>query len=607
MISTSVSQTAFDARAVREQLERILANSEFAQSERMCRFLRLAVEYSLENRACELKEYLIGVEVFDRPSFDPRLDPIVRVEARRLRSKLDKYYEGEGSKDEILIGLPKGGYAAVFGSRETCKKQPLRAFTPSTIAVLPFSNLSPGGDSEYFSDGLTQELIHGLTRVQGLRVVAWTSAAQLRGFSYDAQAIGQQLSVAAVLTGSVRRAGSRVRIGVQLIDTASNYYLWSDVYDRELDDLLQIQDEISRAIVTALRITLADHLPPPVPPKRPFDFEAHNLYLRGRVEWNKRTDAGLSLSVDYFEQAIARDANFALAWAGLADAYTLLGDYTLLPPDVALPKAKRAALKAVELDPSRGEAWASLALIGTTYEWDWATAEACYIRAIDLNPGYASVHMWFGTDHLAHMGRFDEAYREIELACQLDPWSPMNIGSQGFVHLLARQYDAALEIYTKALELDRNFYKVWTLIGRALLQKGEYDEAVRMLEKGRTLGGLIPNILGALGQAHALAGRPEQARVLMEELKVLAHRRYVPATCYAMVHLGLGEKDLALQVLEAGCERQELSMVALAVHPAYDCLRDEPRYRGMVHRMGLDSALEAAGRSWSFPFSAPAG
>jgi TolB-like protein len=469
--STSVPQTSFDARAVRRQLERILANSEFAQSERMCRFLRLVVEYSLENRAGELKEYLIGVEVFDRPSFDPRLDPIVRVEARRLRSKLDKYYVGEGSRDEILIGLPKGGYAAVFGAGETHKKQPFRASTPSTIAILPFSNLSPGGDSEYFSDGLTQELIHGLTRVQGLRVVAWTSAAQLRGASDDVKAIGQQLSVATVLTGSVRRAGSRVRIGVQLIDTASNYYLWSEVYDRELDDLLQIQDEISRAIVSALRITLADHLPRPVPSKKPFDFEAHNLYLRGRVEWNKRTDTGLPLSVGYFEQAIARDANFALAWAGLADAYTLLGEYCLLPPDEAVPKAKRAALRAVELDPSRGEAWASLALIGTTFEWDWATAEAHYIRAIELNPGYATVHMWFGTDHLANMGRFDEAYREIELSRQMDPWSPMNIGSQGFLHMLARQYDAALQIYGKALELDRNFYKVWTLLGRALIQR----------------------------------------------------------------------------------------------------------------------------------------
>jgi TolB-like protein/Tfp pilus assembly protein PilF len=602
--STSVPQTAFDAWAVRQQLERILANSEFAQSERMCRFLRLAVEYSLEDRACELKEYLIGVEVFDRPSFDPRVDPIVRVEARRLRSKLDKYYEGEGSRDEILIGLPKGGYAAVFGARETRKKQPLKAHTPSTIAVLPFSNLSQGGDSDYLSDGLTQELIHGLTRVQGLRVVAWTSAAQLRGASYDVQGIGQQLSVAAVLTGSVRRAGSRVRIGVQLIDTASNYYLWSEVYDRELDDLLQIQDEISRAIVSALRITLADYFPPPVPPKRPFDFEAHNLYLRGRVEWNKRTDTGLPLSVEYFEQAIARDANFALAWAGLADAYTLLGEYTLLPPYEALPKAKRAALRAVELDPSRGEAWASLALIGTIFEWDWATAEAHYIRAIELNPGYATVHMWFGTDHLAHMGRFDEAYREIELSGQMDPWAPMNIGSQGFLHMLARQYDAALQIYARALELDRNFYKVWTLLGRALIQKGDYDEAVRTLEKGRALGGAIPNVLGALGQAHALAGRPERARALMEELIVLSRQRYVPATCYAMVHLGLGEKDLALQSLEAGCDRREFSMVALAVHPVYDCLRDEPRYRAMVHRMGLDSALEAAGRSWSFPFSA---
>ena len=598
-------QIPFDARAVRKQLERILANSEFAQSERMCRFLRLAVEYSLGNRAGELKEYLIGVEVFDRPAFDPRVDPIVRVEARRLRSKLEKYYEGEGARDEILIALPKGGYAAVFASRQAeTRKQSVRP-ADATIAVVPFSNLSPGGDWDYFSDGLTQELIHGLTRVQGLRVVAWNSAVQLRGATYDIHAIGKQLSVAAVLTGSVRRAGSRVRISVQLIDTGTNYYLWSETYDRELDDLLQIQDQIGRAIVGALRITLADHLALPVLRKAAFPFEAHNLYLKGRFEWNKRTAAGLRLSVEYFEKAIAIDDTFALAWAGLADGFTLLADYSLMAPAEAMPKAKHAAQRALELDPSRGEAWASLALIASLFEWEWEIAETHYLRAIELNPGYATVHMWYGIDHLAQLGRFEEAYREIELARQMDPWSSMNIESEGFLHLLAKEYDAAIQFYREALAVDRTFYKVWTSLGRALIQKGEYEEAIRMLEKGRSLGGAIPNVLAALGQAHALAGRPERARSFLEELRTLAGSRHVSSTCYAIIHMGLGEKELALQALETGCDRRELPMAALAVHPAYDSLRDEPRFAALVERLGLTSAMQSPARPVTVQLSAP--
>ncbi|MDP9168988.1 MAG: hypothetical protein M3N54_00100, partial [Acidobacteriota bacterium] len=218
-----VSENTFSAPVVRQQLERILINGEFAQSERMCRFLRLAVEYSLENRAAELKEYLIATEVFDRkPSFDPRLDPIVRVEARRLRSKLAKYYEGEGSTDEIVIELPKGSYAALFSPR-TLNPPPSPA-GEGTIAILPFTDLSAQAGSEYFSDGLTQELILRLTRVEGLRVVAWNSAVQLRGAGDDIPAIGRQLKVASALTGSVRRVGKRVRIAVQLIDTATNQY-----------------------------------------------------------------------------------------------------------------------------------------------------------------------------------------------------------------------------------------------------------------------------------------------------------------------------------------------------------------------------------------------
>lgn len=278
------------------QLERILGSAAFAQSDRMCRFLRMVVEYSLENRAGELKEYPIALQVFDRkPSFDPRIDPIVRVEARRLRTKLGNYYEREGIDDEIRIELPKGNYAVRFSRRPVFApvavarvvEKPAASSSEAAVAVIPFANLSPDEENDHFSDGLTQELILGLTRVPGLRVVAWTSAAHLRG-EHDFQAVGKRLNVGAVLTGSIRKAGGRVRVSAQLIDTADSSYLWTDAFDRQLRDLLQIQDEISRAIVGTLRIHLAARLSSPALRPATYNFETINLYLKGRFEWNRR-------------------------------------------------------------------------------------------------------------------------------------------------------------------------------------------------------------------------------------------------------------------------------------------------------------------------------
>jgi TolB-like protein/Tfp pilus assembly protein PilF len=571
------------------QLERVLASSAFAQSDRMCRFLRLVVEYSLENRGGELKEYLIGTRVFDRKSsFDARLDPIVRVEARRLRTKLQQFYEREGREDEIRIELPKGNYAAQF-SRKVAPEPvaPVPAPRPPdpAIAIIPFANLSPEGETEYFSDGLTEELILGLTRVPGLTVVAWTSAAQLRG-EHDFHAVGQRLNVGAVLTGSVRKAGRRVRITAQLIDTNNSSYLWTEAYDRELQNLLQIQDEISRAIVGTLRSQLTERFAFPPIRRAPYDFEAHNLYLKGRFEWNGRTSRGLLNSVGYFEQAIALEPGFALGWAGLADAYTLLAEYGVTPSEDSVPKAKRAALRAVELDPSLGEAWASLALVLGIYEWEREEAEECYQRSISLNPGYATAHYWYSADHLAMLGRFDEAEAEARLARMLDPWSAIVVESEALIKLLRGQYDEAIRLHRQSLAIDPKFYKSWTSIGRALIQKGDYEDAIGMLQQGRALGGDVPNILGALGQAYALAGRTEDARHILRQLSASGARR-LSCTSMAIVHLGLGEGDLALDALESACDHRETPVNALKVHPVYDPLRSKPRFQALLRRVRL--------------------
>jgi TolB-like protein/Flp pilus assembly protein TadD len=575
---------------IQDQLQRILSSKPFAQSARMSRFLRFTVERAVCGQPDRLKEYVIGVEVFDRKaSYDPRVDPIVRVEARRLRSKLKIYYETEGLSDELIIEFPKGTYAPLFRCRGAAP-EPLPAAVAGPgggIAVLPFSNLSSEPDTEYFSDGLTEELIHGLTKVGGLMVVAWSSAARLKGQPYDVRDIGRQLSVSTVLVGSVRSSGDRLRVMAQLIDTASGQYLWSETYDRQMADLFAIQEEISRAIVKTLRIKLMDRPGAPVIRRGEYNLEAYNLYLKGRFHWNKRTADGLNRGLHYFEQAIAVDPGFAPGYAGLADAYSLLADYGLVNPGDIMPAAETAARKALEIDPTLAEAHTALASIRVSYFWEWAEAEEHYRRAIDLNPGYATARHWLAVDYLAMLGRLDEAMVEIEIAQQLDPLSPIIREGKGFLFMLSRRYPEAIEEYRQMLELDCFFYKAFTSMGRAYTQMGMYDEAITMLQKGRSLSGEIPNILGALGQTYALASRPADARRLLEELSELAKRRHVPSTCRALIHLGLGEKERALEWLETGCQKREGPMVALKVHPAYDDLRGEPRFQALLRRIGL--------------------
>jgi TolB-like protein len=573
-------------RSVEEHLQRILASKEFASSARMTRFLRLAVERALSGRSEELKEYVLGVEVFDRKaSYDPRVDPIVRVEARRLRSKLESYYAGEGRADELIIELPKGTYAPVFRAREQ-SVAPAETPHAGAIAVLPFSNLSSEPDTEYFSDGLTEELIHGLTKLEGLMVVAWSSAARLKGQPYDVREIGRQLNVSTVLVGSVRGSGERLRVMVQLVDTSNGRYLWSETYDRQIEDLFAIQEEISRAIVKTLQLKLIA----PAIQHGAYNLEAYNLYLKGRFQWNKRTADGLKRGVQLFEQAIAVDQDFALGYAGLSDAYSLLADYGLVKPADIMPAAESAARKALEIDPTLAEAHASLGLIRSIYAWEWAEAEQHYRRAMVLNPGYATTHHWFAIDFLGMLGRWEEAFQEIEIALQLDPLSPIIREGKGFLLMLSNRHDEAIEEYRQMLDLDCFCYKAFTAMGRAYTQKGMYEEAISMLQKGRSLSGDIPSILGALGQTYALAKRPAEARRLLEELGELAKRRHVASTCFALIHLGLGEKDQALDWLETGARGRETPLAALKVHPAYDNLRGEPRFQALLRKLGLAKA-----------------
>ncbi len=457
-----------------------------------------------------------------------------------------------------------------------------------TIAVLPFADVGPGTDEEYFSDGLTEELIHELTRVRGLRVVAWNSAAKLKGRTDDVQAVARQLGAGAALVGSVRRANERVRITVRLVDASTGIHKWSQAYDRQIQDLIAVQEEIAREIVATLADSLSLRRPAALA-RRPGSAEAYNLYLKGRFHWNKRTNEGLRTGVECFEQAIAVDATSALAHAGLADALCLLVDYGFMRPRDAMPRASEAAQRALELDPRSAEAHASYGLIRAIYDWEWEEAEAFFHRALELNPGYSTAHHWFAIDFLSSVGRFAEAHDEIEQAHQLDPLSQIILEGHGYLLMLERRFDEAIAAYRNLLEFDPTFYKAYTSMGRAMVQQGAYRDGIAMLQKGRGLVGEMPSILGALGQAHALAGESGKAREILKDLSDLSAARYVPTTCFALVHAGLGELDRALGWLERGCDQRELPLSGLKVHPAYDALRGEPRFAALLRRLRLDT------------------
>lgn len=546
----------------------------------MARFLRLVVDYSLEGRGGELKEYLIGVEVFDRrKEFDPRLDPIVRVEARRLRKKLTDYYSDEGRHETLRIALPKGAYVPIF---ETASRgQPAEAPAAASIAVLPLQNLSQEPDNEYFSDGLTEELIHALTKIPNLRVVAWNSSAQWKGRAQDAAEAGREMRAKYVLSGSVRRAGGRVRILARLIDSESGQYLWSENYDRSLEDLFAIQREIGQSIADTLQVRLA-----PAEANR-YNLDAYNWYLKGRFHLNTRTREGFEQSIRCYEEALRLDRTFALAFAGLADSYVLQGDYGLENPMMAGVKAKNAAERALAIDPTLGEAETCLAMVLGTYHREWREAEAHYRRALQMNPNYATAHHWFGLDHLSILGRFEEGRAELDIAVALDPLSAITQISHGYLFMLSRNLEESLKSYEGVLAKSPGFYKVHTSIGRVYSLLGRYAEAIEMLEHGRRLGGDVPSTLGALIQVLAVSGNRERACALFAQLEAMSRTQFIPNTTLAIAKIGFGENEAALDLLEAGVRQHEPAVTYIGVSPVYDPLRRYPRFQRLLVELGL--------------------
>jgi TolB-like protein/DNA-binding winged helix-turn-helix (wHTH) protein/Tfp pilus assembly protein PilF len=468
------------------------------------------------------------------------------------------------------------------------------------LAVLPFDNLTGDAGQEYFSDGLTEEMIAQLGRLdpERLGVIARTSVMHYKHTQEQLDQIGRELGVQYVMEGSVRRDGDKVRVSAQLIQMKDQTRLWARQYDRELSSLLALQGEIAQEIADEIQLTLGEHKridiahQASLPPKT---SEAYDLYLKGQYFWNKRTPQAFEQAIKCFQQAIAEDSNYARAYAGLADSYALLGGYTLAPQGEFMLKARAAALRALEIDESLPEAHTALALIVQNYDWDWQTAEKEYRRAIELNPNYATAHHWYA-EHLTWLGRFDEALRESERARQLDPLSMIIAADNGVILYSSRQYDRAIEKFRSVLAMEPNFSRTGMVIN-AYVEKGMFADAFADIEQRRRAVGDGPWCWSALAYVYGRSGQQVQARRALEKLEQLNRREPIDPAVLAWAYTAIGNKDQAFACLAKAYSQHSNLLVTLKVEPGYDPLRSDPRFQDLLRRVGLAAAGTTGGRT----------
>jgi len=650
--------------SIQEELERILSSPTFQAAEGQKNFLRFVVEHTIAGRPHEVKEYTVGVEVFGRgATFDPRLDNIVRAEARKLRSRLTKYYEGEGEHDPVRIEFPSRGYVPTFREADPSGLQRPEAALPATagpegaraaeeangpdqppqalsklgdsisampmhharpwprvvlvsiaflitgiviygarlgwsgkrppsqnpsIAVLPFQNLGDTKD-ESFSDGLTDELIDSLGRVQGLDVVARTSAFQFRDRTLDIREIGGKLNVETVLEGSVRIYGNRLRITAELDSTSNGYRIWSDSYERDFKDVLFVQQDIARAIVTALGAEFAANgganLLKFSPAKTaPVDAEAYQDCLRGVYFWNKQTSDSIQTAISYFEQAIAKDPGYAPAYTGLTRCYVNMPAFTRMRAREIIPKITGLAEKVLELDSSLAEPHLALGY-ASFLSYDWARAETEFSKGLELSPGDAVAHRWHAT-YLTNAGRLSEALAESEKSQQLDPVSPYMLDGVARALYLMRRYDGAIEQSKKTLALDSQFGFAHLHLGAAYLQKHMYPQAIAELQVACQQMRNSPSPAARLAYTYAVSGNAQKARVILRGFLEESEHGPFPANPIAEVYIGLGDKNRAFEWLGKAVDARDVNL-NLKVEPIYDSLRSDPRFAQLLERANL--------------------
>jgi TolB-like protein/Flp pilus assembly protein TadD len=472
-----------------------------------------------------------------------------------------------------------------FGRYTSSKQSESVELPPKSIAVLPFDNLSPDPNNAYFAAGIQDEIVTRLSKIGELKIISCTSTHRFKSAPDDLPAIAKELGTANILEGRVQRTADEVRVNVQLVKAVTDSRLWADTFDRKLTDIFAVESEIAKTVAETLQAKLTGSEQHAIAARPTENTEAYQLYLRGRFFWNKRTGQNLNKAADYFNQAIAADPKYALAYVGLADAYVLMPFYSAGAPRDCYPKAKAAAKKALELDDTLAEAHTSLGYVLHVCDLDFDGSTREFKRAIELNPNYATAHHWYGIELLASLGRFDDAVRELKRGLELDPLSlPINAGL-GRTYYFRRRYDEAIEQLRKTSEMDPGFYYTHWNLGSALVAKGAIGAAIKEYEKARALSD-DPFVLGLLGHAYASSGNKMEAEKILDQLKELSKERYVSAYSVALVYLGLGNKEEALRWLEKSYQdRTGNDLVYFRVEPLLDPLRGEPRFEELVTRV----------------------
>jgi serine/threonine-protein kinase len=496
---------------------------------------------------------------------------IERIISRTLEKDADKRYQSLSELNEEL------------------KKPPSLTFpkTEKSIAVLPFTNMSADPEQEYFCDGMAEEIINALTHIKDLRVVARTSAFSFKGKDIGIKEIGRKLQVDKVLEGSMRKAGNRIRITAQLINVEDGYHLWSERYDRELEDVFAIQDEITLAIVDNLKVMLLGEEKEKLVKRYSENLEAYNLCMKARYLKNKWSKENLERSVEYYNNVIEKHPTYAPAYSGLSIPYLVLVCWGFHAPKESLSKGRIAAEKALKMDDTLVEAHSSLGWISVLFDWDWPAAEKQFRRAIELNPGDPDSHWGYGT-YFAAMGRFDECFNEFNQALRFDPLHlPLN-GELGHNLVNSRRYDEAMRQLEKTLEIDPNFGHAHFYIGRILALEGKYKEAIASFKEAIKLTGGLVLAIGWLGATHALNGERDKALGLLHELEEKSKKGYICSLSIAIIYVGLSEIEKAFEWLERALKEHDTLMIYIKAYPELDSLHSDPRFKALLKKMNLE-------------------
>ena len=459
------------------------------------------------------------------------------------------------------------------------------AILEKSVAVLPFDNLSRDPDNAYFTEGIQDEILTRLAKIADLKVISRTSTQHFKSSPDNLPQIAKQLGVANILEGSVQKVAGQVRVNVQLIKAETDAHLWAETYDRQLTDIFRIESEIAKTIADTLQAKLTGSEKRAIAAQPTENSEAHEFYLKGRYFWNKRTANDLKTAITYFQKAIDKDPNYALAYAGLADSYALLPDFGAESPQESFPPARIAAKKALALDDTLAEAHTSFAQVLYSYDLDFDGSTREFRRAIELNPNYATAHHWLGAGPLMNMGRFDEAIAEIKRAIELDPLSLINNSDLGITYYMAHRYDEAIEQQRKTLEMDPGWYYAHWNLGQALEVKGALDAAIEEYQKARVLND-DPGVPALLGHAYASSGKKTEALKILGQLKEVSKQRYVSAYSFAIVYLGLGDKEEALRWLQKSYQdRAGTDIGSIKIDPFLDPLRGDPRFEALAAKV----------------------